>query len=99
MSLSRIRRDMLKIVVRFAEREDGGLRAWCDELPGFTLSHSDPQAVLGDVEVALETILAEKYGCPVRVYPLTPSERFEMTQELPIPAFMIPQREYASQIC
>ncbi len=99
MGVSRVKRDMLKLVVRFAEREDGGLRAWCDELPGFVLSHSDPQAVLADVETVLETMLAAKYSCPVKVYPLTPPEHFELTQELPIPAFMVPQREYASQIC
>lgn len=99
MGGSRIRQDMLKLVVHFASRDDGGLRAWCDELPGFVLSHSDAQAVIRDVEPALEVMLASKYGCPVKVYPLTPPERFGLTQELAIPAFMIPQREYASLIC
>lgn len=98
MSAKRIRHDMLKITVRFARREDGGLRAWSDDLPGFVLSHSDEQAVMADVIVALETMLSAKYECEVSVYPLSPPEHFELTPELPIPAFMIPQREYASQI-
>ena len=90
---------MMKLTVRFSRRDDGGLRAWCDDLPGFILSHSDATAVMSDVEPALEAMLASKYGCPVKVYPLTPPEDFDLTLELPLPAFMIPQREYASQIC
>lgn len=90
---------MLKLTVRFARRDDGGLRAWCDDLPGFVLSHSDPLAVIEDVEPALEAMLSAKYECKVRVYALTPPESFELTSQLPMPAFMIPQREYASQIC
>lgn len=99
MGVRRIRHDMLKLTVRFAWRDDGGLRAWCDDLPGFVLSHSDAQAVIDDVEPALETMLAARYDRKVRVYPLTPPESFDLTSELPMPAFMIPQREYASQIC
>jgi len=53
---------------------------------------------MADVIVALETMLSAKYECEVSVYPLSPPEHFELTPELPIPAFMIPQREYASQI-
>ncbi|WP_370030669.1 hypothetical protein [Qipengyuania mesophila] len=90
---------MLKLTVRFEKRDDGGLRAWCDDLPGFVLSHSDAQAVIRDVEPALEAMLAAKYECKVRVYPLTQPEKFDLTPELSIPAFMIPKREYASQIC
>lgn len=99
MGESRIRNDMLKIVVRFEQRGDGGLRAWSDDLPGFILSHSDAQAVLEDVEPALETMLSAKFECAVKVFRLTPAEQFELTREFPLPAFMIPQREYASQIC
>lgn len=94
-----MRLDMLKLTVRFASRSDGGLRAWSDDLPGFVLSHSDAAAVLADVEPALEAMLAAKYECKVRVYPLTSPENFDLTAELPLPALAIPQREYASQIC
>lgn len=99
MGVSRVRNDMLKITVRFDGRSDGGLRAWSDDLPGFVLSHSDAQAVLEDVGPTLETMLAAKYGCDVKVFLLTPPEQFDMTATMPMPAFMIPQREYASQIC
>lgn len=100
MSARRLQRqDMLKLTVRFSKRPDGGLRAWSDDLPGFVLSHSDPRAVMDDVQPALEAMLSAKYECAVKVYPLTPSDRFDMTPELPLPAFMIPEREYASQIC
>lgn len=51
-----------KIVVHFERREDGGLRAWCDEIPGFGLSHADVEAVLADVQPALEGILTYQLG-------------------------------------
>lgn len=100
MGVQRIKRqDMLKLVVNFERRADGGLRAWSDDLPGFVLSHSNPEAVIADVPPALEAILSAKYECRVEVFALTPAERFELTPELPMPAFMIPQREYASKVC
>lgn len=43
-----------KIVVTLEGREDGGLRADSDDVPGFVLSHSDPDAVLRNVKPALE---------------------------------------------
>lgn len=51
-----------KIVVQFERREDGGVRAWCDEIPGFALSHIDIEAVLLDVQPALEGILTYQLG-------------------------------------
>jgi len=56
-----------KFVVTFEPREDGGLRAWSNDVPGFVLSHSDAMAVLADVKPALETILSHLYGEPVQV--------------------------------
>ena len=90
---------MLKITVRFAQRDDGGLRAWSDELPGFVLSHSDAKAVIEDVEPALESILSAKYDCDVRVFRLSDPQRFNRASDISMPAIMISQREYASQIC
>lgn len=55
------------IEVKFEGRDDGGLRAYCDNVPGFVLSHADPEAVLADVEPALETILSAMYGMDVCV--------------------------------
>jgi hypothetical protein len=53
--------------VRFEARDDGGLRAYCDKVPNFFLSHSDPEKVHADIEPALAIILSEMYGMPMRV--------------------------------
>jgi hypothetical protein len=39
----------MKVVIFFEDHEDGGLRAYSDDVPGFVLSHSDRGAVLADV--------------------------------------------------
>jgi hypothetical protein len=54
----------------FEKREDGGLRVWSHELPGFVLSHSDCEAVWGDIKPALETILSEMFSARVTVAPV-----------------------------
>jgi hypothetical protein len=46
-----------KITVTFEHRDDGGLRAYSNDVPGFVLSHSDPAKVLADIKPALEGIL------------------------------------------
>lgn len=92
-------REMFKIVVRFQMREDGGLRAWSDDVPGFVLSHPDFQAVLDDVEPALEAILSAKYGVKIMVSPLVEPENFSVEPPLPIERPNVPaRREYASQL-
>lgn len=53
--------------VRFEPRDDGGLRAYCDKVPNFFLSHSNAAKVHADIEPALQTILSEMYGMPMRV--------------------------------
>jgi hypothetical protein len=56
-----------KVVVIFEPRPDGGLRVYSDDVPGFVLSHPDPDAVMNDVEPALEGILSEILHRAVRV--------------------------------
>lgn len=56
----------LEITVIFERREDGGLRAYSDDVPGFVLSHSNAELLLGDVQPALEGILSHMHGKPVR---------------------------------
>jgi hypothetical protein len=56
-----------KIVVVFERRADGGLRVYSDDVPGFVLSHPDAGAVQRDVVPALEGIISEIAGKPVRV--------------------------------
>lgn len=60
----------MQIVVNFERRPDGGLRAYCNEVPGFILSNRDPDKVMGAVEDVLEVILSEMLGQPVKVTPL-----------------------------
>jgi len=48
----------MKIIVTFERREDGGLRVYSEDVPGFVLSHADCNAVMADVKPALEEILS-----------------------------------------
>jgi hypothetical protein len=55
------------IYVKFELREDGGLRATCDKIPEFRLSHSNHEAVRADVAPALSVILSSMYGLTMHV--------------------------------
>ena len=59
-----------QLSLTFEKREDGGLRVWSEDVPGFVLSHSDCEAVFSDIRPALETILSEMLSAAVRVDPL-----------------------------
>ena len=83
--------EAVRIEVTFARRPDGGLQAWCDKVPGFFLSHSDPAMVFADVEPALTVILEDMYGLPVEVRRVTDIG----CESAPImPAFLCGPREY-----
>ena len=60
----------MKVVVTLEDREDGGVRAYSEDIPGFLLSNSDPVAVLKDIEPALEEILSYRLKRPVIVIEL-----------------------------
>lgn len=82
--------------VTFEPREDGGLRAYCDKVPGFVLSHSNAEAVLNDVEPALETILSAMYGMKVKVSqaePVLVTNQTAQKIEL-LPAYMCGTTQY-----
>ena len=77
----------IKIIVSFEGREDGGLKAYSDDLPGFVLSHSDPNAVLKDVKPALEGILSCLFKesivleeLSIQDHQLIPSKRVYLTR-------------------
>ncbi|AZO11207.1 hypothetical protein EJ074_20525 [Mesorhizobium sp. M3A.F.Ca.ET.080.04.2.1] len=55
------------VSVVFEKRPDGGLRVSSPDVPGFRLSHSNPALVTADIIPALETIISEMIGRPVRV--------------------------------
>lgn len=59
-----------KVTVRFRRRDDGGLRAYCSEVPGFFLSSIEKRAVMHDVIPALEMLLAANFNLRVQVAPL-----------------------------
>lgn len=61
---------LLKVTVTFERREDGGLRAWSEDVPGLVLSHTDVEGVLSDVKTALGVILSERLGQDVEAHPL-----------------------------
>ena len=42
-----------EITITLAPREDGGLRAWSDDLPGLVLSHISQRLVLQDLGLAI----------------------------------------------
>lgn len=60
----------IKVTVIFERRDDGGLRAWSEEVPGLVLSHTDVDGVIEDVRTALEVILTDALGKPVIASPL-----------------------------
>lgn len=65
------RPEQFKVTVQLQRREDGGLRAWSDDVPGLTLSHSDPAKVLADIAPALEVIVGAMLDRAVEVTALT----------------------------
>jgi len=81
--------------VIFEEREDGGLRARCPDVPNFLLSHSDPELVRKDVEPALEVILSEMYGVPMSVRRV-PELSEALHHQIPLPH--ICAKSYLGQI-
>ena len=56
-----------RVSVVFESRPDGGLRVSSPDVPGIVLSHSDPDLVMADVILALETIISDIVKKPVRV--------------------------------
>jgi hypothetical protein len=64
------RQKKYKVAVRFRRRDDGGLRAYCSEVPGFFLSSIDRRAVMRDVIPALEMLLKRNFNVEARVSPL-----------------------------
>lgn len=59
-----------KVTVRFKKRDDGGLQAFCDAVPGFCLSGIDKAEVYRDVIPAIEALVAHNLDIKVEVYPL-----------------------------
>jgi hypothetical protein len=56
-----------RVSVVFEKRADGGLRVSSPDVPGFKLSHSNSALAAADVVPALEIIIGELVGSPVKV--------------------------------
>lgn len=83
---------MFNIEVEFQRREDGGLRARCEAVPGFCLSHSDPQTVISDVPAVLGTILTGMLGKHVVVSKLPDiAEALGLNDAPELPAYICNQ--------
>jgi len=86
------RRFKEKVTVRFLRREDGGLQATCESVPGFYLSGADKSAVYRDVIPALEALVRHNLDIAVEVYPLKPGFYAMVERDSPV---MIPdEQEY-----
>ncbi len=84
-----------KVRVALEMRQDGGLRAWSDDLPELVLSHLDASAVLRDLPIALQTILSDRLGRTVEVSELLQlPERDELSET----ATAATRREFAARI-
>ncbi len=67
---------MIKVVVDFYTREDGGLRATSQDVPGLILSSPDPDKLLADIAPAIEHILKINHNLDVEMTPLTPAKAY-----------------------
>lgn len=59
-----------KVTVTFEAREDGGIRAFSDEVPGLILSSTDVDGLIADVPEALSVCLSHTLAAEVTVQPL-----------------------------
>jgi len=87
-----------KIIVTLESRDDGGLRAYSDDVPGFVLSHPNREAVLEDIRPVLETILSAMWGVTVVASPLRSLKQIEddVDDKVTIPDAHICPKEYVA---
>jgi hypothetical protein len=86
----------LTVEVFLQAREDGGLRAWCPQLPMFVLSHPDPIAVLKDVVPVLETMLSQRENHRMVVTSMECKDEPDWASDINIPPKT--RRCYAAQL-
>lgn len=83
-----------KIVVTFERREDGGLRAYSNDVPGFVLSNQDPNKVIDAIVPAMEFILSSMWGVNVEADVLSPINNEDSTNDYSLPK----AREYVAHV-
>jgi hypothetical protein len=83
-----------KVTVRFIRREDGGLQAHCDAIPGFYLSGSEPKDVVHDVATTIEYLFKKNLDLDVEVFPLRYAV-YQISERADVESEAIPdQRDY-----
>lgn len=88
--MSMQRQKKYKVTVRFRRRDDGGLRAYCSEVPGFFLASADKRGLMRDVIPALELLIKRNFNVDAQVSPLGYGI-FELTENVQAdPADMVP---------
>jgi hypothetical protein len=89
---------VVKISVTIEKRDDGGLYVYSNELPGFVLSHKNPQLVFKDIEIALSVFLSKKLDRTLAVKPLVGfREALEQDGFIdPMPSAPVTTRDYAA---
>lgn len=90
------RKEPFNIDVRFEHREDGGLRAYADSLPGFCISNADPEMVIAEIPAVLEVILSGMMGVRVAVTPMVDVKEMLGLSEPLLPAYLC-DRVYMGQ--
>lgn len=92
------RADMyLKVTVVFEQREDGGLRAYSEDVPGFVLSGADAEAVFADVIPALEMLFKHNRKMDVEFAPVS-DLRSELERNGLLPSTPRETREYVTPL-
>lgn len=84
------------IDVKFEMRDDGGLRAYCDAVPDFVLSHQDSDLVINEVPEVLGIMLSARLGCEIRLTPTVDVAEMLGLSSPSLPAFMC-DRVYMGQ--
>lgn len=80
---------IFNVDVKFERREDGGLRAWSDSVPGFVLSNQDADLVISEVPEVLAVILSGMMGGKVQVTPTVDIREAMGLADVPLPAFVM----------
>lgn len=81
-----------KVTVHFRKRDDGGLQATCEAVPGFYLSGANPRDVLDDVVPAIEALMRTNVGIEVDVFPLK-SAIYEIRERDHVASEAIPEEQ------
>lgn len=87
----------LTVSVKFEQRDDGGLRAYCDDVPTFVISNEDPDLVISEVPEILGFILSEMLGRKIILTPTVDIAELLGRRQPMLPAYLC-DRVYMGQL-